>query len=175
MDSLCSLSLSLSVICGNKGKVCPVTAYDKDGIRVLLHFATDCPSGRPDVLVIVVSMLNTAPLPVSNIVLQAAVPKVKGLALDLHSISTVTNHVETHRNDALRISMSPPCSPSPLSSVDEGEAAAAVGCGAGGVQPHPAPRRHHSGHAAGQSAEGMRVVSHRRGPKREQEAVSCCL
>ncbi|XP_046899513.1 ADP-ribosylation factor-binding protein GGA3a [Hypomesus transpacificus] len=56
-------------------KVCPVTAYDKDGIRVLLHFATDCPSGRPDVLVIVVSMLNTAPLPISNVVLQAAVPK----------------------------------------------------------------------------------------------------
>uniref|UniRef100_A0A673Z8S0 Golgi associated, gamma adaptin ear containing, ARF binding protein 3a n=1 Tax=Salmo trutta TaxID=8032 RepID=A0A673Z8S0_SALTR len=45
------------------------------GVRVLLHFATDCPQGRPDVLVMVVSMLNTAPLPVRNIVLQAAVPK----------------------------------------------------------------------------------------------------
>uniref|UniRef100_A0A674E996 Golgi associated, gamma adaptin ear containing, ARF binding protein 3a n=1 Tax=Salmo trutta TaxID=8032 RepID=A0A674E996_SALTR len=56
-------------------KLCPVTAYDKDGVRVLLHFATDCPPGRPDVLVMVVSMLNTAPLPVRNIVLQAAVPK----------------------------------------------------------------------------------------------------
>lgn len=59
------------------GKVCPVTAYDKNGIRVLLHFATDCPPGRPDVLVIVTSMLNTAPQPVKNIVLQAAVPRVK--------------------------------------------------------------------------------------------------
>lgn len=59
------------------GKVCPVTAYDKDGVRVLLHFATECPPGRPDVLVIVVSMLNTAPLPVSSVVLQAAVPKVE--------------------------------------------------------------------------------------------------
>lgn len=57
--------------------MCPVTAYDKNGVRVLLHFATDCPAGRPDVLVMVASMLNTAPLPVSNIVLQAAVPKVK--------------------------------------------------------------------------------------------------
>uniref|UniRef100_A0A8C9TMF6 Golgi associated, gamma adaptin ear containing, ARF binding protein 3a n=1 Tax=Scleropages formosus TaxID=113540 RepID=A0A8C9TMF6_SCLFO len=57
------------------GKVLPVTAYDKDGVRVLLHFATDCPPGRPDVLVLVVSMLNTAPLPVRNVVLQAAVPK----------------------------------------------------------------------------------------------------
>uniref|UniRef100_A0A8B9H5V5 Golgi associated, gamma adaptin ear containing, ARF binding protein 3b n=1 Tax=Astyanax mexicanus TaxID=7994 RepID=A0A8B9H5V5_ASTMX len=62
-------------------KVLPVTAYDKDGVRVLLHFATDCPPGRPDVLVIVVSMLNTAPLPVQNIVLQAAVPKTMKVKL----------------------------------------------------------------------------------------------
>lgn len=58
------------------GKALPVTAYDKDGVRVLLHFGSECPPGRPDVLVIVVSMLNTAPLPVKNIELQAAVPKV---------------------------------------------------------------------------------------------------
>ncbi|NXV94533.1 GGA3 protein, partial [Calonectris borealis] len=53
----------------------PVTAYDKNGFRILLHFARECPPGRSDVLVMVVSMLNTAPLPVKNIVLQAAVPK----------------------------------------------------------------------------------------------------
>ncbi|NXG58684.1 GGA3 protein, partial [Hemiprocne comata] len=53
----------------------PVTAYDKNGFRILLHFARECPPGRPEVLVVVVSMLNTAPLPVRNIVLQAAVPK----------------------------------------------------------------------------------------------------
>ncbi|NXI39955.1 GGA3 protein, partial [Galbula dea] len=53
----------------------PVTAYDKKGFRILLHFARECPPGRSDVLVVVVSMLNTAPLPVKNIVLQAAVPK----------------------------------------------------------------------------------------------------
>ncbi|KAJ6660369.1 hypothetical protein lerEdw1_017792 [Lerista edwardsae] len=53
----------------------PVTAYDKNGLRILLHFAKECPPGRPDVLVVVVSMLNTAPLPLKNIVLQAAVPK----------------------------------------------------------------------------------------------------
>ncbi|KAG7491581.1 hypothetical protein MATL_G00005700 [Megalops atlanticus] len=62
-------------------KVLPVTAYDKDGVRVLLHFAMECPPGRPDVLVIVVSMLNTAPLPVQNIVLQAAVPKLMKVKL----------------------------------------------------------------------------------------------
>lgn len=55
----------------------PVTAYDKDGVRMLLNFASACPPGRPDVLVMVVSMLNTAPLPVHNVVLQAAVPKVE--------------------------------------------------------------------------------------------------
>ncbi|XP_072539388.1 ADP-ribosylation factor-binding protein GGA3a [Salminus brasiliensis] len=53
----------------------PVTAYDKDGVCVLLHFASDSPPGRPDVLVMVVSMLNTAPLQVKNLTLQAAVPK----------------------------------------------------------------------------------------------------
>ncbi|XP_043097985.1 ADP-ribosylation factor-binding protein GGA3a isoform X2 [Puntigrus tetrazona] len=57
------------------GKECPVTACDKDGVRVLLHFATDHPPARPDVLVVVVSMLNTAPLLVKNVVLQVAVPK----------------------------------------------------------------------------------------------------
>lgn len=51
-------------------------ACDRDGIRFLLHFATDCPAGRPDVLVIVASILSTAPLPVRDVVLQAAVPKV---------------------------------------------------------------------------------------------------
>lgn len=65
-----------SSLIGSSGKVLPVTAYDKDGVRMLLNFASDCPPGRPDVLVMVVSMLNTAPLPVHNVQLQAAVPKV---------------------------------------------------------------------------------------------------
>lgn len=57
--------------------MCPVTAYDKNGIRVLLHWAANSPAGRPDVQVMVASMLSTAPLLVKDIVLQAAVPKVK--------------------------------------------------------------------------------------------------
>ncbi|KAM4751315.1 ADP-ribosylation factor-binding protein GGA3a isoform 2-T2 [Anableps anableps] len=61
--------------------LCPVTAYDKNGVRVLLHFASDCPPGRPDVLVMVASMLNTAPQPVKNIVLQAAVPRTMKVKL----------------------------------------------------------------------------------------------
>lgn len=43
---------------------------------MLLNFASDCPASRPDVLVMVVSLLNTAPLAVHNVQLQAAVPKV---------------------------------------------------------------------------------------------------
>lgn len=69
--------LWLAVLHPSSGKVLPVTAYDKDGVRMLLNFASDCPPGRPDVLVMVVSMLNTAPLPVYSVVLQAAVPKVE--------------------------------------------------------------------------------------------------
>ncbi|XP_072225861.1 ADP-ribosylation factor-binding protein GGA3 isoform X2 [Leuresthes tenuis] len=71
--SLSNVHIPLEAI--RPSKVLPVTAYDKDGVRVLLNFASDCPPGRPDVLVIVVSMLNAAPLPVHNVVLQAAVPK----------------------------------------------------------------------------------------------------
>ncbi|XP_009297383.1 ADP-ribosylation factor-binding protein GGA3 isoform X1 [Danio rerio] len=71
--SLTNLHVPLEAI--RPSKVLPVTMYDKDGVRVLLHFAMDCPPGRPDVLVMVVSLLNTAPLPVRNVVLQAAVPK----------------------------------------------------------------------------------------------------
>lgn len=71
--SLSNLHVPLDSI--KTSKTLPVTAYDKDGVRVLLHFGSECPPGRPDVLVIVVSMLNTAPLAVKNIELQAAVPK----------------------------------------------------------------------------------------------------
>ncbi|KAF3687522.1 ADP-ribosylation factor-binding protein [Channa argus] len=77
--SLANIVVPLDAI--KPSKVCPVTAYDKNGVRVLLHFATDCPPGRPDVLVMVASMLNTAPLPVTNIVLQAAVPKTMKVRL----------------------------------------------------------------------------------------------
>ncbi|XP_041076901.1 ADP-ribosylation factor-binding protein GGA3-like isoform X1 [Polyodon spathula] len=71
--SLASVHVQLDSI--KPSKVLPVTAYDKNGVRVLMHFSSECPPGRPDVLVIVVTMLNTAPLPVQNVVLQAAVPK----------------------------------------------------------------------------------------------------
>uniref|UniRef100_A0A8C0XC12 ADP-ribosylation factor-binding protein GGA3 n=1 Tax=Castor canadensis TaxID=51338 RepID=A0A8C0XC12_CASCN len=71
--SLASVHVPLESI--KPSSALPVTAYDKNGFRILFHFAKECPPGRPDVLVVVVSMLNTAPLPVKSIVLQAAVPK----------------------------------------------------------------------------------------------------
>ncbi|XP_037113579.1 ADP-ribosylation factor-binding protein GGA3 [Syngnathus acus] len=71
--SLSNVHVPLEAI--RPSKVLPVTAYDKDGVRVLFNFASDSPPGRLDVLVMVVSMLNTAPLPVHGVVLQAAVPK----------------------------------------------------------------------------------------------------
>ncbi|XP_008564289.1 PREDICTED: ADP-ribosylation factor-binding protein GGA3 [Galeopterus variegatus] len=71
--SLASVHVPLESI--KPSSALPVTAYDRHGFRVLFHFAKECPPGRPDVLVVVVSMLNTAPLPVKSIVLQAAVPK----------------------------------------------------------------------------------------------------
>lgn len=58
------------------GSILPVTVYDQHGFRILFHFAQDPLPGRPDVLVVVVSMLSTAPKPIRNIVFQSAVPKV---------------------------------------------------------------------------------------------------
>ncbi|KAK7940285.1 hypothetical protein WMY93_003611 [Mugilogobius chulae] len=71
-------------------KVLPVTAYDKDGVRVLINFASNSPPGRSDILVIVVSMLNTAPLPVYNVLLQAAVPKTMKVKLQPPSGTELT-------------------------------------------------------------------------------------
>uniref|UniRef100_A0A8C2X6T4 Golgi associated, gamma adaptin ear containing, ARF binding protein 3a n=1 Tax=Cyclopterus lumpus TaxID=8103 RepID=A0A8C2X6T4_CYCLU len=77
--SLANVFVPLDAI--KPSKVSPVTAYDKNGVRVLLHFATECPAGRPDVLVMVASMLNTAPQPVRSFALQAAVPKTMKVRL----------------------------------------------------------------------------------------------
>lgn len=58
------------------GSLLPVTIFDKHSLRVLFTFARDCPPSRPDVLVVIISMLSSAPTPVTNIRFQAAVPKV---------------------------------------------------------------------------------------------------
>ncbi|XP_019939721.2 ADP-ribosylation factor-binding protein GGA1-like [Paralichthys olivaceus] len=59
----------------------PVTVFDKHSLRVFFTFARDCPPSRPDVLVVIISMLSSAPSPVTNIRFQAAVPKVMKVKL----------------------------------------------------------------------------------------------
>uniref|UniRef100_H3CS43 Golgi-associated, gamma adaptin ear containing, ARF binding protein 2 n=1 Tax=Tetraodon nigroviridis TaxID=99883 RepID=H3CS43_TETNG len=58
----------------------PVTLFDRCGIHVSLHFAA-CPPSRPDVAVLVVSMVNTSALPVKDFLFQAAVPKTMSVKL----------------------------------------------------------------------------------------------
>ncbi|KAM9473498.1 ADP-ribosylation factor-binding protein GGA1-like [Salvelinus alpinus] len=52
----------------------PVTVFDSHSLRVLFHFARDSPPSLADVLVVIISMLSSAPVPVSNILFHASVP-----------------------------------------------------------------------------------------------------
>uniref|UniRef100_A0A8C7FE25 Golgi associated, gamma adaptin ear containing, ARF binding protein 1 n=1 Tax=Oncorhynchus kisutch TaxID=8019 RepID=A0A8C7FE25_ONCKI len=52
----------------------PVTVFDSHSLRVLFHFARDSLPSLADVLVVIISMLSSAPVPVSNILFQAFVP-----------------------------------------------------------------------------------------------------
>ncbi|NWR76168.1 GGA2 protein, partial [Centropus unirufus] len=61
--------------------ICPLTVYDRNGFKAMLHFARDLAPGRPDVLVMVLSMLSTSVQPVKDIVFQAAVPKIMQIKL----------------------------------------------------------------------------------------------
>ncbi|XP_045903451.1 ADP-ribosylation factor-binding protein GGA1-like [Micropterus dolomieu] len=77
--SLADLTVPLEAI--KPSSLLPVTAFDKHSLRVLFTFARDCPPSRPDVLVVIISMLSSAPIPVTNIRFQAAVPKVMKVKL----------------------------------------------------------------------------------------------
>uniref|UniRef100_A0A2I3FU66 Golgi associated, gamma adaptin ear containing, ARF binding protein 1 n=1 Tax=Nomascus leucogenys TaxID=61853 RepID=A0A2I3FU66_NOMLE len=77
--SLASITVPLESI--KPSDILPVTVYDQHGFRILFHFARDPLPGRSDVLVVVVSMLSTAPQPIRNIVFQSAVPKVMKVKL----------------------------------------------------------------------------------------------
>ncbi|MGH0146647.1 UNVERIFIED_CONTAM: hypothetical protein FKN15_022637 [Acipenser sinensis] len=72
--SLANVTVPLESI--KPSSIPPVTVFDRHSFRVLFHFALDPPPARPDVLVVVISMISTAPVPVQNIVFQSAVPKV---------------------------------------------------------------------------------------------------
>ncbi|NXG32567.1 GGA1 protein, partial [Dromaius novaehollandiae] len=77
--SLANITVPLESI--KPSSILPVTVYDRHGFRVLFHFAKDALPERPDVLVVVISMLSTAPQPIRNIVFQSAVPKVMKVKL----------------------------------------------------------------------------------------------
>uniref|UniRef100_A0A663ML44 Golgi associated, gamma adaptin ear containing, ARF binding protein 1 n=1 Tax=Athene cunicularia TaxID=194338 RepID=A0A663ML44_ATHCN len=77
--SLANITVPLESI--KPSSILPVTVYDQHGFRVLFHFAKDALPERPDVLVVVISMLSTAPQPIHNIVFQSAVPKVMKVKL----------------------------------------------------------------------------------------------
>ncbi|XP_062989564.1 ADP-ribosylation factor-binding protein GGA1 [Elgaria multicarinata webbii] len=77
--SLANVTVPLESI--KPSNILPVTVYDQHGFRVLFHFAKDSLPDRPDVLVVVISMLSTAPLPIRNIIFQSAVPKVMKVKL----------------------------------------------------------------------------------------------
>ncbi|XP_069123669.1 ADP-ribosylation factor-binding protein GGA1-like isoform X1 [Argopecten irradians] len=57
----------------------PVNAYDKNGLKMVIHCAKDRP--REDVSVMVVSVISTNTNPVKNFSFQAAVPKVMKVKL----------------------------------------------------------------------------------------------
>ncbi|XP_042360262.1 ADP-ribosylation factor-binding protein GGA1-like [Plectropomus leopardus] len=59
----------------------PVTVFDGHSLRVLFHFARDSPPSRPDVLVVIISMLSSAPVPVSDINFQTTAPKSMAVKL----------------------------------------------------------------------------------------------
>ncbi|KAK2833795.1 hypothetical protein Q5P01_017684 [Channa striata] len=59
----------------------PVTVFDGHSLRVLFHFARDSPPSRPDVLVVIISMLSSAPVPVTNINFQTTAPRSMAVKL----------------------------------------------------------------------------------------------
>ncbi|KAJ8001762.1 hypothetical protein DPEC_G00172800 [Dallia pectoralis] len=77
--SLANVTVPLESI--KPSSMLPVTVFDKHSLRVLFHFACDCPPCRPDVLVVIISMLSSAPVAVTNIRFQSAVPRAMKVKL----------------------------------------------------------------------------------------------
>ncbi|XP_074647266.1 ADP-ribosylation factor-binding protein GGA1-like isoform X2 [Tubulanus polymorphus] len=61
------------------GTVAPLTAYDKNGLKIVIHFGKDSP--KPHILVMVVSIISTNSSPVKSLAFQAAVPKLMRVKL----------------------------------------------------------------------------------------------
>ncbi|XP_053848268.1 ADP-ribosylation factor-binding protein GGA2 [Vidua macroura] len=74
-------NLSVPLISVTPSTICPLTVYDRNGFKAMLHFSRDPAPGRPDVLVMVLSMLSTSAHPIKDIAFQAAVPKTMQIKL----------------------------------------------------------------------------------------------
>ncbi|XP_076459637.1 ADP-ribosylation factor-binding protein GGA1-like isoform X3 [Babylonia areolata] len=61
------------------GDVPPMTVYDKNSLKSMIHFSKNRP--RPDVLVMVLSTLSTNVKPIKSLIFQAAVPRVMKIKL----------------------------------------------------------------------------------------------
>ncbi|XP_058705324.1 ADP-ribosylation factor-binding protein GGA2 isoform X3 [Poecile atricapillus] len=74
-------NLFVPLISVTPSTICPLTVYDRNGFKAMLHFSRDPAPGRPDVLVMVLSMLSTSAHPIRDILFQAAVPKTMQIKL----------------------------------------------------------------------------------------------
>ncbi|XP_064247023.1 ADP-ribosylation factor-binding protein GGA2 [Passer domesticus] len=74
-------NLFVPLISVTPSTICPLTVYDRNGFKAMLHFSRDPAPGRPDVLVMVLSMLSTSAHPIRDIAFQAAVPKTMQIKL----------------------------------------------------------------------------------------------
>ncbi|XP_026993128.2 ADP-ribosylation factor-binding protein GGA2-like isoform X1 [Tachysurus fulvidraco] len=72
-SSLTDISVSLDSI--KPSHIKPITVFNHRGLHVSLHFTKEVLPSHPDVAVIVVSAVNTSPLPVYDFLFLAAVPK----------------------------------------------------------------------------------------------------
>ena len=72
------------------GQLEPITIYDRGGVHVSIHFAKDPPPEHPGIAVMVISTVNTSALLVTDVLFQAAVPKVTRTLHQCHSRSGYT-------------------------------------------------------------------------------------
>ncbi|XP_060116679.1 ADP-ribosylation factor-binding protein GGA2 [Heteronotia binoei] len=67
----------------------PVTVYERDGLKALLHFSRELVPGQPAARVLVFSLLSTSPHLTQQVVFQAAVPKAMAIKLQPATGSTL--------------------------------------------------------------------------------------
>ncbi|XP_034156117.2 ADP-ribosylation factor-binding protein GGA3 [Pangasianodon hypophthalmus] len=86
-SSLADITVSLDSV--KPSHIKPITVFNHRGVHVSLHFTKEAPPSHPDVAVIIVSAVNTSPLPVSDFLFLAAVPKNMCVRLQAATGSTL--------------------------------------------------------------------------------------